>query len=595
MRLRASILSGVKVATLARFAFACHATTIASPTHASQEAEGRHAMVVSRHPQASRVGAEILRDGGNAVDAAVAVSMALAVVLPQAGNIGGGGFLLFRRHGDGFATAIDYRETAPAAAHRDAYLDVNGALDTLRVRTGHQAAGVPGTVAGLHFAWTKYGKLPWSRLLEPVIELAMNGFEVNDELARCIAEERGMLARFPAAAAVFLDDGKPLPAGRRIVQPELAQTLRALATDGPDAFYTGSIAAMLVSEMQRGGGWITLADLAAYRPVERDVLRGRYRDLEILGMPPPSSGGVTLLQILGMLDGFDLANYQPRLAMPVHLVAEAMALAFADRNKFLGDPDFVSIPLDALLSEEYIVQRRNMISLDRATPWRFVKPGNPWALAASAGRDSASGAVDSTRVRPEPDETTHVSIVDTDGNAVAMTTTLNGNFGSGVIVAGAGFLLNNEMDDFDARPGTANQFGLVGGEANAIAPGKRMLSSMTPTIVLRDGRPWLVLGARGGPRIITAIVQIIIGMRDFALDLRTAVAAKRFHHQWIPGALQHEDGALPEEARQFLLRMGHDLRVQRPNPSSVQCIEITPDGLLRGVSDPRTQGAAVGY
>ena len=591
MWLRASMLSGAKVATLARFAFACQATAIVAPAHASQEAGGRHAMVVSRHQEASRVGAEILREGGNAVDAAVAVSMALAVVLPQAGNLGGGGFLLFRRQSDGFATAIDYRETAPAAAHRDAYLDANGELDTLRVRTGHQAAGVPGTVAGLHFAWSKYGKLPWNRLLEPAIELATEGFEVNDELARLIGEERARLAQFPTAAALFLDDGKPLSAGRRIVQPELAQTLRAIATGGPEAFYTGSIAAMLASEMQRGGGWITLADLAAYRPVEREVLRGRYRDLEILGMPPPSSGGVTLLQILGMLDGFDLANYQPRPAIPVHLVAEAMALAFADRNTFLGDPDFVSIPLDALLSPEYLAQRRSMISLDRATPGRFVKPGNPLAVAAPAGGDSA--VIDSTQVRPEHDETTHVSIVDPDGNAVAMTTTLNGNFGSGVIVAG--FLLNNEMDDFDARPGTANQFGLVGGEANAIAPGKRMLSSMTPTIVLREGRVWLVLGARGGPRIITAIAQIIIAMRDFALDLRSAVVAKRFHHQWLPGALQYEDGALPEEARQLLLRMGHDLRVLRPNPSSVQCIEITPDGDLRGVSDPRVQGAAVGY
>jgi len=581
-----------------------------------QVAESRHAMVVSRHPEASQAGAEILGEGGNAIDAAVAVSMALAVVLPQAGNIGGGGFLLFRGH-DGFTTAIDYRETAPAAAHRDLFLDAKGAVDTLRARMGPQSAGVPGTVAGLHLAWSKYGKLPWNRLLAPAIELAEKGFEVNEELSRSIDEDREKLMRYPAAAALLLQNGHPLPPGRRIVQPDLARTLRAIAEQGPQAFYEGDIATAIEAEMRSGGGLITRADLAAYRPIEREVLRGRYRDLEILSMPPPSSGGITLLQILGMAEGFDLEHAEPRLGQPIHLLAEVMSRAFADRNHYLGDPGFVSIPVRGMLAPEYLASRCRSISMDRATPRRFVVHGNPWpfevrlekpqAAATDPSQDvfEAGSAGDSTATAPdssaapsphqEPDQTTHVSIVDTEGNVVAMTTTLNGGFGSGVIVGGAGFLLNNEMDDFDARPGAANQFALVGGEANEIAPGKRMLSSMAPTIVLREGRPWLVLGARGGPRIITAIAQVIVSVRDFGADLPAAVAAKRFHHQWLPDVILYEEGAITEAAAQYLRRQGHELRQQPPNPSSLQCIEITKEGLLRGVSDPRTQGAPVGF
>ncbi len=567
-------------------------------------------MVVSRHPEASRVGAEVLREGGNAVDAAVAVSMALAVLLPQAGNIGGGGFLLYRRASDGFVTSIDFRETAPAAAHRDLYSDGGDGVDTLRARWGHQAAGVPGTVAGLHMAWSKYGHLPWSRLVEPAALLAEKGFAANEELRRAIAEERPMLERFPATAALLLPGGEPLAPGRIVVQPELARTLRSIAATGTTEFYTGAIAKALAGEMRRGGGLITLDDLSAYRPVERDVLRGRYRDLEILSMPPPSSGGITLLQILGILEAYDLESMGRETAL--HILIEAMSRSFADRNAYLGDPDFVQIPKRGLLAPAYLAARRHSLSLDRATPSRFIVPGDPWvyqaqpgasntdsSASAAAGREApgAAGQADSSAAGAhlEPDETTHVSIVDAQGDVVAMTVTLNGGFGCGVLVEGAGFLLNNEMDDFDARPGARNMYGLVGGEANSIAPGKRMLSSMTPAIVLQNGRPWLVLGARGGPRIITAVAQALVNRRDFGLDLALAVAAPRLHHQWLPDVVFYEEGALAGATAEGLRHMGHALRLLPPYKSSLQCIEITPAGLLLGVSDPRTQGAAVGY
>jgi gamma-glutamyltranspeptidase/glutathione hydrolase len=560
-------------------------------------------MVVSRHEAASRVGADILRAGGNAIDAAVAVSMALAVVLPQAGNIGGGGFLLYHRASDDLFTFIDYRETAPGAAQRNLYIDAAGGVDTTRSRRGHQSVGVPGTVAGLHLAWSRYGSTPWEQLLEPAIRLAVRNLSVNDELKRAIGNEQAKLEQFPETASLLLSSGRPR---RRFKQPELAQTLQALATAGPDAFYRGTIADAIVREMQRGGGLITRTDLVDYRAIERQPLRGRYRDLEIVCAPPPSSGGVTLLQILGMLEGFDLAAFE-RPGAALHVAVESVSRAFVDRNTFLGDPDFVRMPLRGLLSHDYLEARRNSISGDRATPSRFLSAGDAWAYEPGTSETSpAVGAstpigvsgVDSTSVpRPqrESPETTHVSIVDHDGNVVALTTTLNSGFGSGVMVQGAGFLLNNEMDDFDAQPGEPNQFGLVGGEINAIAPGKRMLSSMSPTIVLRDGEPWLVLGARGGPRIITTILQIILNVYERKVDLQQAVAAGRIHHQWLPDILWHEEGALSSEVRGYLERTGHRLRTVSPTKSSAQCIAIEPDGTLFGVADPRSEGAAVGY
>ncbi len=568
------------------------ADTLASEAFADATAE-RHtvarsdgAMVVSRHPLATRAGAAVLRDGGNAVDAAVAVSMALAVVLPQAGNIGGGGFLLYHRAQDDLFTFVDYRETAPSATHRDFYRDADGQLDTRRLRTGHQASGVPGTVAGLHLAWSRYGSLPWGRLLAPAIEFAEEGFLVNDELRRSIEGERERLAQFPGARTLLLPEGEPLEVGARVVQPQLAATLRTLAEDGPRAFYEGAIADALVAEMLRGGGLIKHEDLAAYRALERQPLRGRYRDLELVSAPPPSSGGITLLQILGLLQPFELATRDPRPLMQIHLMVEAMSRAFADRNTYLGDPGFVRVPLHGLLAPEYLAERARSISLDRATPSGFIKPGDVWSHQ-------------SLRFPPYPppresENTTHVSIVDRDGNIVALTTTINGGFGSCVVVEGAGFFLNNEMDDFDAAPGQPNMYGLVGGHTNAIEPGKRMLSSMAPTIVLRDGRPWLVIGARGGPRIITSLAQIVLNRYEFGMDLEQAVAAPRFHEQWWPDRIRYEEDAFEDEVRERLQRMGHELELLAPNRSSAQCIEIRGDSLVIGVVDPRTQGGAEG-
>jgi gamma-glutamyltranspeptidase/glutathione hydrolase len=558
----------------------------AQPVERRPVLRSERAMVVSRHPLASQVGAMVLRDGGNAVDAAVAVSMALAVVLPQAGNIGGGGFLLYHRPDDELFTFIDYRETAPAATHRDFYVDAGGRLDTLRVRSGHEAAGVPGTLAGLHLAWSKYGKLPWSRLLDDAIQLAEQGFEVNDELHRSIVGARH-LARFPAAMALLFKDGEALQPGARLVQPELASTLRKIATSGALAFYEGEIADALIAEMRRGAGVISRQDLAAYRAIERQPVRGRYRDLELVSAPPPSSGGIAMLQILGMLEHLDLGAREPKPMMQFHLMVEAMSRAFADRNTHLADPGFVQVPTLGLLAPEYLEARAKTISLDRHTPSSFVKPGDVWSQPSRRYR--------STPQRHESDNTTHVSIVDADGGIVALSTTLNGGFGSGVIVEGAGFFLNNEMDDFDAQPGQPNQFGLVGGESNAIQPGKRMLSSMAPTIVLKDERPWLVFGARGGPRIITALIQILLNRYEFDMDLEQAVAAPRFHHQWLPDAIWSEEGTFDRGLRGRLQRMGHELRDLKPYKSSAQCIEIVSDSLLIGVSDPRTQGGAASF
>ncbi|MFQ5600343.1 MAG: gamma-glutamyltransferase family protein, partial [Candidatus Krumholzibacteriia bacterium] len=461
--------------------------------------------------------------------------------------------------------------------------------------------------------------------LEPAIRFAAAGFVVNEELARGIEKSRRKLQQFPATAELFVPDGEPLAAGDTLVQPELARTLRLLASSGPLAFYEGEIAEALVGEMERGGGLITRDDLLSYRAVERRPLRGRYRDVEILCAPPPSSGGVTLLQMLALLERFELKTDEPSSPTNVHLTVEVMARAFSDRNTFLGDPGFVRVPVQGLLSPAYIETRRRSISVDRATPSRFVSAGEVWRFEPGAlpapgrgarpGRDSESqhapepeapapgseapedstGSAQRAGVLRESDNTTHFSIVDPEGNAVALTTTLNSGFGSGVLVQGAGFLLNNEMDDFDARPGHPNQFGLVGGGSNAVAPGKRMLSSMSPTLVLRDGDPWLVLGARGGPRIITAILQILLNVCEFDMDLAEAVAAKRYHHQWLPDVIRYEEGAIQGDTYESLKRMGHELRVLGPSKSSAQCIEITPEGIRRGVSDPRTQGGAAGY
>ncbi len=527
---------------------------------------GQHAMVVTEHPLSSEVGAEILRRGGNAIDAAVAVGFAQAVVNPRAGNIGGGGFLVYRR-ANGEAYALDYRETAPAAASRDMYLDSLGDLSERSV-IGALAAGVPGAVAGLWEMHRRFGHLPWRDLVAPALALAREHV-VDSARATVIRRNREGLERFPTSAAIYLPGGQPPAPGDTLRQPDLVRTLERIAEHGADGFYQGETADLIVAQMRRSGGVITQADLADYRAIWREPVVATYRGWRILAMPPSSSGGVTLTEIFNILEGYRLPAFGTAKLM--HLEIEAMRRAFTDRNRFLGDPAFVAMPLDRLTSKTYAAELRSGISASRATP---------------------SSAMPSV---VEGSHTTHYSIVDAGGDAVAITTTLNDNFGCKVVVGGAGFLLNDEMDDFAGKPGAPNMFGLVQGEANAIQPGKRMLSAMTPTIVLNpEGRLELVVGAPGGPTIITAVFQVISNVIDHDMSLAEAVYAPRIHHQALPDSLQWEpDGIAPRERRK-LEAMGHVLRARPGYMALINAIRVTPRG-LEGVSDPRTLGAAVGF
>ncbi len=529
-----------------------------------------HAMVVTAHPLATQAGVEILKQGGNAIDAAVAVAFALEVVLPDAGNIGGGGFIVHRTAA-GEVSALDYREAAPAGASRDMYLDSAGNVTEKSV-VGHLAAGVPGSVAGLHEAWKRYGSLPWATLIAPAIRLAGGGHVIDTARSRDIYYEREMLARFPASRAQFLvNDSAPAP-GTLWKQPDLARTLQLISDSGPSVFYRGQIADLIVAEMKRGGGLITKEDLGRYEPKWRKPIQITYRGYTIYSMPPPSSGGVTMGEILNILEGYDTL---PAFGTPgyVHVVTEAMRRAFIDRNRYLGDPDFVEMPLDRLLSKSYAASLRAQIDPQHATP----------TPPATSGGDG------------EPMETTHYSIVDGKGNAAAVTTTLNGGFGSGVTVTGAGFLLNNEMDDFTSAPGKPNMYGLVQGEANAIQSGKRMLSAMTPSIVLdRSGNLQLVVGTPGGPTIITSVAQVILNVLDQGMSLEDAVAAPRIHHQALPDQTFYERGSLSDSTVQALQAMGHVMQQRRGHSGIVAAIEKTAAGWV-GVADPRYAGGALGY
>ncbi|MDH3497505.1 MAG: gamma-glutamyltransferase [Gemmatimonadota bacterium] len=532
-------------------------------------AAGREAMVVTASPLASAVGRDILRAGGNAVDAAVAVGFALAVVHPSAGNIGGGGFLLVRLP-SGETAALDYRETAPGGATPDMYRDSTGAVTDAGV-VGHRAAGVPGSVAGLAEAHRRYGRLPFARLVAPAVALARDGFVLDEARADGLRAAADRLAQFPASARQFLPGGEPPDAGSRLVQPDLARTLEAIADSGARVFYAGSIAERIVAEMARGGGLITRADLAQYEPHWREPVQFTYRAYTVLSMPPSSSGGVTLAEILNMLEGpeplppFGSADH-------VHRLTEVMRRAFADRNHYLGDPAFVTMPVATLVSQAYADARRADIAPGRATPSIEIGSG-----------------------RAEGMHTTHYAVVDGEGMAVSATTTINSGFGSGVTVTGAGFLLNNEMDDFTSAPGQPNQFGLVQGEANAIRPGKRMLSAMTPTLVLDPaGRLFLLLGSPGGPTIITTVAQVISNVIDYGMTLPQAVAAPRVHHQHLPDTLRWEHRGLRASTVRRLTAMGHALAERRDYSGEVAAIMRTDRGWL-GVPDPRMYGGAAGY
>ncbi len=536
-------------------------------------AVGARGMVVTDAPLATQVGLSVLERGGNAVDAAVATAFALAVVLPSAGNIGGGGFLVLRV--DEQLYALDFRETAPAAARRDMYLDEHGE-PTEASRTGLLAAGVPGTVAGLWEAHRKLGTQPWAALVEPAARLAEGGFEVDDDFAAAVRADRERLARFAASAQLFLPDGAPLAPGTRWSNPDLGRTLRRIAERGPPGFYEGEVADRIVAEMRRGGGILTQDDLRAYRANWRAPLEFRYRGRRVISMPPPSSGGVTLALIAQQLEAYDLVALGSRSPTAVHLQVEAMRRAFAIRNSVLGDPDFAEIPLERLLSVGFAADLAASISIDRATPSSSLAPG--------VGGDR------------EGQHTTHFSVADEHGNVVAMTTTLNGSHGCAVTVAGAGFLLNNEMDDFTVKPGSPNMFGLIQGDANAIAPGKRMLSSMTPTIVLgSDGEPLLVTGASGGPQIITATFLLLSDVLDHGLDIAAAESAPRFHHQHLPDVIALEDGGFDAGLAQALQAMGHAVRWFDPLAGSLSASIERREGRWCGASDPRTHGLALGY
>jgi gamma-glutamyltranspeptidase/glutathione hydrolase len=532
-------------------------------------------MVVTTDEYASQVGIDILRAGGTAIDAAIAAQFALAVVNPEAGNIGGGGFMVLRTSA-GETAAIDYRETAPLAATRDMFLDAEGNL-TDRSVVGHLAAGVPGTVSGMWEAHARYGTLPWSELVEPAVRLA-DGFEVRERFLGSLgASMIEALSAYPASASQFLPrDGQPPLVGDTLRQPDLAATLRRIRDDGPDGFYRGETADLIVAEMERGGGIMTHEDLETYRAAWRDPIAITYRGHRVISMPPSSSGGATMAEMANILEQYDLGSMPWHGPEMLHLYAEAWKRAYADRNHYLADPDFIDMPLQRMTSVEYARERAATISTTTATPSAEIGPG------MEEGRD-------------EGENTTHFSIVDAEGNAVAVTTTINSWYGSKVTVTGAGFVLNNEMDDFAAKPGTPNQFGLVQGENNAVGPGKRMLSAMTPTIVLDPrGELLMVTGTPGGSTIITTVFQTISNVLDYGMDVVAAVNAPRVHHQHLPDQIYLESGGLDVATIEALEALGHRVVERGDVSGDVQAI-LVRGGQLTAWSDPRRGGAALGY
>lgn len=529
----------------------------------------RNGMVASQEATATRVGVEILKQGGNAIDAAVAVGFALAVTLPRAGNLGGGGFMLIHDAAGNETVALDYREMAPAAASRDMYLDADGNVDKQKARFSHHAVGVPGTVAGLALAQELYGTLPLERVIAPAIALARDGIVVSEDLAASLASRRKRLSQWSASAAIFYKpDGGFYKPGERLVQADLARSLALIATQGPSAFYEGEIGERIAAEMAAHGGPITLADLQAYAPVVREPVRGRYRDVEIASMPPPSSGGIHIVQILNLLERWPIGELGHNSAEAIHLMAEAMKLAYADRSEHLGDPGFWRVPMQGLTSKAYAAELAQSIDSKRARSAEEIGPADPMPF--------------------ESNETTHFSVMDSRGNVVSNTYTLNFSYGTGITAAGTGILLNNEMDDFAAKPGVPNAYGLIGGDANAVAPRKRPLSSMSPTIVFRDGEPWLATGSPGGSRIITTVLQIIMNVVDHEMNIAAATSAARIHHQWLPDELRVETGLSPDTIR-LLEELGHKVVVKNAM-GSTQSIMRAEIGFL-GASDPRRRGA----
>ncbi|PWF64850.1 gamma-glutamyltransferase [Shewanella sp. BC20] len=548
--------------------------SIFSQMATAQPVWAKHGMVASQEALASRTGIEILKQGGNAVDAAVAVAFSLAVTLPRAGNIGGGGFMLVHLAKENKTIAIDYREMAPSKAKKDIFLDENGDAVTKLSREHGLAVGVPGTVMGMSLALEKYGTMTMAQVTAPAIKMAQEGISVTPDLAVSLAGLKRRMSQWPSTAAIFYKaDGSDYQVDDILKQPELAHSLQLIAEKGTKGFYEGETAEKLVKAVQEAGGIMTLADLQHYKAVEREPVRGQYRGYEVISMPPPSSGGVHIIEMLNVLQQFPIDQFGHNTAQTIHVMAETMKHAYADRSEYLGDPDFYKVPVKQLTNKDYAQKIASQIALNKTTPSTEIKPGN---LAPY-----------------ESDQTTHFSVVDKWGNAVSNTYTLNFSYGSGLVAKGTGILLNNEMDDFSAKPGTPNGYGLVGGDANAVEGNKRPLSSMSPTIVMKDGKPFLVTGSPGGSRIITTTLQIIMNVIDHGLNIAEASNAARVHHQWLPDELRVES-SLNRDTISLLEAKGHKVKVQSAM-GSTQSIMVTDQGIF-GASDPRHSGSeAVGY
>jgi gamma-glutamyltranspeptidase/glutathione hydrolase len=550
------------------------------PVSATQPVKAKHGMVVAQEPIAADVGLAVLKSGGNAVDAAIAVGFALAVTHPSAGNIGGGGFMLIRL-ADGKTTFLDFREAAPQKATRDMYVGPDG-KPTRESIEGWRASGVPGSVAGFEFAHQKFGSKPWSALLDPAIKLARNGFAVDDAFVASLNSSGDRLKLDPESRRIFLRDGNAYRPGDTFRQTDLAATLERVAKNGAKGFDEGETGKRFAAAMAAHGGLITVDDLKSYKVIERTPLNGDYKGFHIITAPPPSAGGLGLLQMMGMLAGTGYEAAGPDSATAVHYEAEAMRRFYADRSEYLGDPAFYNVPVKQLLDPAYLAWRRGTIDPARATPSDIIGPGLPKSLDA---RNAGISWVESN-------ETTHYNVVDDKGNAVAVTYTLNGSYGNGITVPCLGFLMNNEMDDFVAKPGEPNMFGLVGGDANAIEPGKRPLSSMTPTIITKNDKLFMVVGAPGGSRITTGVMEVILDILDFHMNPQQAVDLPRFHHQWKPDVLYLQNG-FPREAEEALTKMGYEMR-PTDSVARVEAI-VAADGTLEGGTESRGHGKISGY
>lgn len=540
---------------------------------------GRHAMVASQHELATKIGIEVLKKGGNAVDAAIAVGIALAVVYPEAGNLGGGGFMLIRFK-DGTSKAIDYREMAPKAANRDVFVDQNGELIKGEggSTVGYRASGVPGTLAGFDLAFKKYGsgKVKWRDLVEPARSIAQNGYVLTDRLAKLFLSYKETLSKYPESDRIFLRNGNYFKEGDVLRQPELAETLARISRFGAMEFYTGKTAQLIDADMKANNGLITMADLKSYVAKERNPLKGSYRGYEIVTMPPPSSGGIVMLQVLNMLEGYDIRSMGLNSSAKFHVLAEAMRRSFADRAEYMGDPDFANVPVNKLVDKKYAEARRATILPDHASTSHDIRFGD---LAGAEGS-----------------ETTHFTVVDKDGNVVTNTYTINDLYGSRVTIKGTGVLMNDEMDDFAARPGKPNLFGLVQGERNKVEGGKRPLSSMTPTIVMKkDGTVWFALGARGGPRIISAVIQTVINVIDHDMNIQQAIDAPRIHQQWLPDEILYEPFSMSPDTLKVLRGFGHKFAERPGYIASATGIMLDKEGVRLGAIDSRSDGLAAGY